>query len=417
MPRRSALLACLLLLLVPARGIGQVQVAVRLEQPQYLAGEPVWVTVAVKNVGDEAVGYSGCDADVKLAVPGGTLKAKPKIMGCFGGMGGFVGCAIDHPPLLLPGRTTTFRYLLRGYKLGPGEYDLRVSGKAGVRWYYPETRPNASPTVPPAHRETDPVDGRMFDTTLRFVVVPGNEESLRRAFEPYVKAVNDLMPSESREAREAIAEMAPPSLERTIADLVKKRLSVIDDVPANAIDALAEINTVESRQDLRDIHDASDNLRLRASVVSALATTGAPDNLPFFQTLLPGRETVGDNLIRRFAAYGIGYIHGDDAVEALRGGPFRKDPLVRDAMVTALGNTQARSAVPVLIDAAKDVRDLNAVCGALITLTHRTWCDGSGDLEAARRRWHQWWDANGPTAPIFGVDQCPATTAGLPLVR
>ena len=128
MPRRSALLACLLLLLVPARGIGQVQVAVRLEQPQYLAGEPVWVTVAVKNVGDEAVGYSGCDADVKLAVPGGTLKAKPKIMGCFGGMGGFVGCAIDHPPLLLPGRTTTFRYLLRGYKLGPGEYDLRVAG-------------------------------------------------------------------------------------------------------------------------------------------------------------------------------------------------------------------------------------------------------------------------------------------------
>src|SRR5258706_9634118 len=127
---------CLLLLLAAAAAVAQVQVDVRLEKNRYLAGEPVVVLVDVLNVGDEPVGYTTCDGDVRLQVLGADRRVTPNIFGCFSGIGGGGGCGIDHPPLLQPGQTTTFRYLLRDYDLRSGQYELSASGKAGVRWKY-----------------------------------------------------------------------------------------------------------------------------------------------------------------------------------------------------------------------------------------------------------------------------------------
>lgn len=51
----------------------------------------------------------------------------------------------------------------------------------------------------------------------------------------------------------------------------------------------------------------------------------------------------------------------------------------------------------------------NDVCGALTTLTRRTWCDGiAEDPDGKRRRWLRRWNENGSNAPIFGPDNCPA---------
>jgi hypothetical protein len=112
--------------------MGQVQVDLRLDKARYLPGEPIVVVVDVRNVGDEAVGYSSCDGDVRLAVAGAERRVPPNIFGCFSGMGsGGFGCGVDHPPLLSPGQTTTFRYLLKEYDLMSGQYELTASGKAG----------------------------------------------------------------------------------------------------------------------------------------------------------------------------------------------------------------------------------------------------------------------------------------------
>jgi hypothetical protein len=268
------------------------------------------------------------------------------------------------------------------------------------------------PPPPPSHRETDPVEGQTIDHTLSLVVLRGNTEMLRRAFTRYTDEAQSSDPQRRNPARQAIVEMAPAFLDKTIAGFATDPV-----VASAAVDALGEINTSESRGDLIDLFDKSRDLRLRSSITLALARTGHLDNLAFFASLLPGRSTESDDLIREYAVLGIGRIGGDDGVSALS--PAISNPRLRNAVAVALGNTRSRLAVPPLISIARrpDGYVENAVCGALMTLTHRTWCDSSADVPAMQSRWRRWWDSQGSSIPIFGPDQCPEPGTTLPLVR
>src|SRR5262245_52647163 len=133
MPR--LLLCCVALLIAPPVS-AQVRVNVRLEQTQYLAGEPIFISVDVTNVGREAVEYGAGKGIIQYLVLNGAIKTRPNIWGCDGerrGVAGF-GANVDHLPLLKSAETTTFHQLVRGYQLGPGHYDLRVFGNADVQW-------------------------------------------------------------------------------------------------------------------------------------------------------------------------------------------------------------------------------------------------------------------------------------------
>jgi hypothetical protein len=80
---------------------------------------------------------------------------------------------------------------------------------------------------------------------------------------------------------------------------------------------------------------------------------------------------------------------------------------IRSSIATSLGNTRSRVAVPILIGIFGNNPVGNDVCGALRTLTHRSWCDGSGgDPAAIRRKWLRWWDENQHTVTIYGSDRC-----------
>ncbi len=114
----------------------QVKVTVLSSQLQYLESEPIPIIVRVTNVGSDPVGYDYCDGHVDLVVVGQQRTTLPNLWGCFGGGGSVSGCGIDHPPMLLPGKSTDFIYLLRDYRLKSGEYLLQASGKAGVRWRF-----------------------------------------------------------------------------------------------------------------------------------------------------------------------------------------------------------------------------------------------------------------------------------------
>jgi hypothetical protein len=76
---RTGFLAGLLLSLAAsvAAATAQVQVDVGLEKARYLAGEPVFVTVDVRNVGDEPIEYEPCDRRVKLEVVGTERRKLP----------------------------------------------------------------------------------------------------------------------------------------------------------------------------------------------------------------------------------------------------------------------------------------------------------------------------------------------------
>jgi hypothetical protein len=120
------------------------------------------------------------------------------------------------------------------------------------------------------------------------------------------------------------------------------------------------------------------------------------------------RDASVDQGSRRYAALGLGHIGGDQAVHHLERGLPAAPSEIRPSIATALGNTRSRAAVPVLISMFGDNPAWGDVCRALMTLTHRQWCDGTADDPAAKRgQWLRWWNENGPKASLFGPDNCP----------
>jgi hypothetical protein len=387
----------------------QVEVQVRTEKPQFLAGEPIFVIIEVKNVGTEQVAYNG--ASVKpppeLSVRNGERRVIKGLTGCGSGSGVGGGLGVtDHPPMLQPGKSTTFRYLLRGYRLKPGTYELHVSGTVDVAWRAPSFVHTGAARPAFTRSITEPVEGATIDRTLALTITPASEDALRVAYAPYVAAAESFSRA-GREAVNGILEMAPAFLEPEIRTMVKHRGHERGFAYA-AAEALAEIDTPSSRAELIEWFDRSDDLQIRSSIVNAVARARHPDNLPFLASLLPGRSTQVDNRIRRDAALGIGMIGGEAAVEALRDAPRSPDPLVAGAVLLALGNTQSKSAIPILIERAEGQKGYvsNDVCTALITLTHRSWCGGVG-LEETQKKWRTWWAANARDVRIYSPDDCP----------
>jgi hypothetical protein len=408
---RKPLVISLWLLATPAWG--QVEVRVRTEKPEFLAGEPIFVLIDVKNIGSDPVAYDGASLKPPptLSVANGERRVVKPLSACGGGDGSGGGLGgTTHPPMLRPGAATTFRYLLRGYRLRPGKYELRVSGTVDVGWRDPApfaVNPAAPPPVRIKHAITDPVAGAEIDSRLPLTIVPASAAELRAAFAPYVKAAPESYSREGHHAANAILEMAPAFLEEEIVKIAKRQGRELW-FAGQAAQALAEIDTATSRAELIAWFDRSRDLDVRAAIVDALARMRHPDNLPFLASLLPGRSTEADDRLRRTAAFGVGMIGGDAAVEALRDAPRSPNPLVYGAVLQALGNTNSRSAVPILIERAEGQKGYvsNDVCIALITLTHRTWCGGIG-LAETQAGWRRWWAANGKDARIYGPDECP----------
>jgi hypothetical protein len=281
-------------------GFCQVSVAVKLDRPDYLVGEPVFVIVDVTNIGTEAVGYSSYDGRSTLTVPKGQLKQRPNLRGCYTGEGegGSFGGGSFHPPLMAPGQSVSFRYLLKGYRLQRGEYDLHASGKAGVRWSFGTSSGKSSVS---SRKEGDPVEGALFDVLLKLSVREGTEEELRQRYVRYVDeaAIEAGLMEPSKGAREAIAEMAPPFLEKTILSFANQPETAV-----LTVEGLSQIPTPESRADLVQLFENSADLRLRGSIVKALAGIATPEELPFFGSLLPGHSSALDDEIRVFCRSG-----------------------------------------------------------------------------------------------------------------
>jgi hypothetical protein len=250
------------------------------------------------------------------------------------------------------------------------------------------------------------------------LIVAGSQSELETAYKPYVATAMQLSSRQGHEAAQALFEMAPPFLEAEMVKVVRYAGNQ-DGIAARGAEALAEIDSPSSRRELIAWFDRSRDLNIRRYVINAIAKSRHPDNLEFLASVLPGRSTEIDDWIRSTAALGIGRIGGPVAVNALAGAPSSPNPLVNGTINQALGNTHDKSAVPVLIDRAlaRNGHVDNAVCSALIALTHRQWCDGSGgDVAVMQERWRRWWAANGAMATIYDNEDCPSLNE-LPLIR
>jgi hypothetical protein len=414
---KGMLLPAVLLLAVQASG--QVKVGVLNPRQQYLEGEPIAVTVRVTNVGSDPVGYDACDSLVDLVVVGQQTITPQNLWGCFGGgvLGGS-GCAIDHPPMLSPGESTDFLYLLRDYRLKPGEHVLRVSGKAGVRWHSTPSflRADSAPMPAPKFHDGEPVPGELFEQKLTLNIRQTDPEKLKTAFIPYVRDAASSDPQLSYSARDAISEAAPPFLEKTIFEFASSPNTV-----SLAVKGLGRIDTNESRSDLVNLFNSSTDPRIRESIVEALAEMSSSDQMEFFTGLLLASGSEPNDKILQWAILSIGRHGGDRGVSFLssfqNANGTRPNPWLRSVVATALSNSKSERAIPILIEMYADPDSLvrNNVCGSLMSLTHLTWCDGSGQVVQLQSTWRDWWRKHGPSAKIYGPDECIAPSQASPM--
>lgn len=275
MKKALAVLICLL----AGPAWAQVQVQVRTEKSQFLAGEPMFVLVDVTNVGTEQVAYDGASLKppLELSVKNGERRVTKGLTGCYGGIGGGSFSVTDHPPMLQAGKSTSFRYLLRGYRLKPGEYALRVSGAVDVGWREPGAVSQGGPPPTPFTRSiTEPVEGATIDRVLPLTIVAASEEVLRAAYAPHLAAAGSFSRA-GYQAVDGILEMAPSFLEPEIRQLVRQRGDAGRFAEA-AANALAEIDTPSSRAELVNWFDRSTDLLIRSAIVRAVAGARHPDN-------------------------------------------------------------------------------------------------------------------------------------------
>ncbi|HEX3968168.1 MAG TPA: HEAT repeat domain-containing protein, partial [Edaphobacter sp.] len=181
-----------------------------------------------------------------------------------------------------------------------------------------------------------------------------------------------------------------------------------------AVKGLERIDTAESRADLVDLFERSFDLRLRTSIVLALAEMNSSDQLSFFASLLPGHSSEAEERIREFAALAIGRLGGDGGVDQLASfltiSGSQASPGLRSAIAIALASGRSKKAVPVLINLYDDDSDnglvQNSVCGSLESLTHRNWCVRASGQPDYQTPWPDWWRRNAATTNLYGFDQC-----------
>ena len=126
------------------------------------------------------------------------------------------------------------------------------------------------------------------------------------------------------------------------------------------------------------------------------------DNLLVLAEVLRDRSAA--EAARQQAANSLGCAGGDEAVRHLQAALRDAAPTTRASIAQALGNTRSRLAVPVLIDMFRNDPARDEVCDALVTLTHRTWCDGGDDDATLRRAWRRWWSQMKGGVEIFAPE-------------
>ncbi|HEX6162843.1 MAG TPA: HEAT repeat domain-containing protein [Vicinamibacterales bacterium] len=318
-------------------------------------------------------------------MPGAPRRSVPALFGCGFGDGASAGCVanVDSPPLR-PGQRRTVSFLLTGYDLLPGRYQLATSG--AVRLYWAGT--------------TDVVPATTVEQAHSFTVRDATALELRAVLEPLIAAAGVASPSDPEQwktrqfARQAIAEVAPPFLAQLLARFARERT-----VPA--VDALRRIATAESTALLHALLDAPEYVRREA--VHVRARIADPADTTFFANLL--RDANADLMERRSAALALGKIGGDTAVSLLESAATGAATL-RGTIVTALGHTRSPLAVPAIIRISDD-DTYNEMCSSLRVLTHRAWCIGTPvDHQAQARRWLREWNERAPGAVIYGLDDC-----------
>jgi len=363
------------------------------DKTNYLAGEPVFVTLTVSNKGNEPIWIDFKSPDMPLLchdfaveVPG--AESAQEQWGC-----GFAGSCGRSFREVSPGKSISLRRLLNWqFRLQPGAYAIRAHTTIVV---YDQDRFD-SPQI------------AQFDVsdTLTVKVQRSSVNQLKAVFQPIVAELDSPDPLRQWQAAGAIMALAPPFLEDALIELTNTSYAF------GAITALRKANTLKTRNALAQIAISNDDPMLRIEAIRNLGRTGDTTYLPALLRLMQS----GDKQIQNAAAEAVGNLGGAGAVQQLAALVSSPDEQTRVAGANGLRTTHARRAVPVLVglllDSDANVRQ-TAISG-LFLLTHHAafdgnqWADVTSPQSAAavHQRWVRWWNSHGNDSEIHGMADC-----------
>lgn len=363
------------------------------DKTDYLAGEPLFVTLTIANKGNTPIwiDFKFSDApkfceNFSLEVPGAE---PPAHWGC-----GYAGNCASSFREIPPSKSIAVRRLLnRQFRLQRiGEYAIHAHTNLVVH--------NQDLFDSPPTKQFEVTD------TLKIKLQTSNESQLKAAFEPFVEGLGSPDAMKRAEAATAITALAPPFLEDVLIEMTKSNYA------SAAIVALREADTLKTREALASIARGSGDSAVRIEAISNLGRTGDATYLYTLTQLLAS----DDKAIQYAAAEAAGVLGGPAAFAQIVALVPSSDAPTRVAGAEGLGHTRTRQAVPVLIqmllDSDPNVRQ--AAVNSLSLLTHRVayygdeWSDVTNATSAndVHQRWVRWWNSHGDDRKIYGLTDC-----------
>ena len=386
----------LLMLALPAAATlaaQDVEAQFTTDKTEYLAGEPLFITLTVTNKGNAPIwiDFKFSDApklceNFSLEVPG----AEPPVhWGC-----GYAGSCVSGFKEIQPSKSIAVRRLLNQQFLlrQIGEYAIRAQTNLVVH--------NQDLFDSPPTEQFEVTD------TLKINLQRSNESQLKAAFEPFVEGLSSPDMMKRNEAATAITALAPPFLEGVLIEMTKTNYA------SAAIVALREADTQKTREALGSIASGGGDSALRIKAISNLGRTGDRTYLYTLTRLLASE----DKAIQNAAAEAAGVLGGPAAFAQIAALVPSSDASTRAAGAEGLGHTRTRQAVPILIqmllDSDPNVRQ--AAVNSLSLLTHRVayygdeWSDVTNESSAndVHQRWARWWNSHGDASKIYGLTDC-----------
>jgi HEAT repeats len=403
-------LACVFELFL-ACAAAQVDVAVAPNKTVYVAGEPVFISVRIKNTSTAVLPIvvppsDSCLSAIDVAIDGLRRSDLPACSDP-----SVAGCSYDGPPAQLveikPDTSYDMRRLVNLiYDLHrPQEYQAQIAFSLSFT-EQPDVEHSAS---------SEHIDYRHFNVEKRitFSVVEGDASALKAAFAPIMADLGSVDFERHWYAQSVLLNLAPPFAEDQIMAWAERA-----DVGQEAMAALRKLGTKRAIEKLeaKAFEKADGNHQREGVRLAALTETKYINDPSLLPKLFEITAEERWQTIRWAAASAAARIGHADAVPVIARMLSSADPNIAFAGAEALGDTSSRNAVAVLISAipsALEDNKLPAIIEALTRLTHRT-TPGDPDARVAiYRKWSAWWSVHHGDADIYAPDDC-GTIAKLP---
>ena len=406
MPRQYLAIACCFILLASAAA--QVDVAITASKTVYVAGEPVFIGVRIRNTSPAALTIvvppsDSCLSAIDVAIDG---LRRSDLPACSDPT--VASCSYNGPPAQLVEIKPDASYDMR--RLVNLIYDLRQPREYSAHLAFSLLYTEQPVLEHPSSFEHPAYQHFSHQSDLTFTVVEGDANGLKAAFAPVVADLDSGDFACQWYAQLVLLNLAPAFAEDRILAWADRT-----DLGQEAMAALRKLGTKRAIQKLEAtaFEKPGRNDQREGVRQAALTQIKYIDD----QSLLPKlfEITAEDRwqTIRWAAASAAARIAHGDAVPVIREMLTSPDPYIAFAGAEALGDTSSRDAVPVLISAipsALEGNKLPAIVEALARLTHRTTPGDPDARMAIYRKWTARWLVHHSDADIYDPDDCGGIT-------